>query len=541
MLEKVYMDASTKLLSFEKPITNIVNLSSCPTDHIISSIILKVKLKIKDIHTTPIIQTRSHIVLENGSLQSLRTSSPAWFIADEDDELYNMKIHNMTKVMNVRPIGIIVLRALGLNRDQTRSVGTHLYLASHHTTKNALTEQGARNMITNDPLGISFVTLINTSDKLSGSIAGLCFYVECLQVPYNIIYRSSKSPPSWLLMPYRHIKNLTVLDKDTAVDFIPDDDKRWQYKTGYTDRLFTNTGVKYITAEPIGPSKLKRGIIRVLKELLNYSIALVKRAVNSVMAFLFKPHKSADVKDKTNDNRRTNKNKRKNKVTFDMTEVTTKKSNARLKKTPGRRSKTKVGLNWTVLPSVAYLTSLAAYSYCKSIPKNASKDIDEANDMLARWQISKIASKVTASSDKTKITHPISRAFNTYIVGAQNFNVLEAGLSADIQAAKTYDTKAAKSLVMNTLLLIIICLFSGYIIRTGAILLTAFVGYVNYEYEIAILMCGIISPVHLMSKIIMSFLLVFETVLKVPETIKRRLMPVLIPVTIMAQISARLI
>lgn len=101
------------------------------------------------------------------------------------------------------------------------------------------------------------------------------------------------------------------------------------------------------------------------------------------------------------------------------------------------------------------------------VPKDARKEIKEANKVIANAALSKLTTKTGYMEDKTILNDKRNEQFDSYLVGTTSYNVADAVGQASKVAAKRNETDRTNLMIVACIIEIIVLLFFGQIV--GAI------------------------------------------------------------------------
>lgn len=357
----------------------------------------------------------------------IKTKTFVTFVVDSDDGTKDIKMRNIIKTCGVVAVSIIVLKAPAIRtNDDELPIGKAIRFAHCGHTKTIMNTLNANAMTTSNIQSLSVATVVRTGDRRCGSIAGILLCAEMYKIrivkeTQKIVYNES-----WIDTNKKQFA-IFVDDRPVASDVIPSADIYWRYRTGYTDYIMTDQGVRRCCIN----NKIKETVWDKIKR-------IIKNTWTRLVNFIFnKTQKNKDV-----DN---------NKVKVAMT-------------------------IFHVAPSLTcHLSSLIM----SSTVKNASKDIKSANKIIAKMQINKMVSRSGLSGDKTMLANVFSPAFDAYIASTQSYNTTDAITTANNLAAAKYKTQR---MMVNAILLIIIMIVA--IITGNAIILIISTLIVIFDYFI---------------------------------------------------------
>lgn len=405
-------------------------------------------------------------------------------IVDDDDNFVDIKIRNMMKMMNICSLGKIIVETPTMDDIEIKENGTTINFINHHTPKPIKTVHAALDKIMGQYSEIRYANIIKTSDKTCNGTAGLKWYLKCHDIPWNEHLHVTKAKGmSWLLMPEKELKKISFEDYDVIKDIIPDDDKRWQYRTGYTYYLCTNRGPKVIKTTENNSSGIRHKV-PIIKKIFNWLIDKIKEIKNNVI-FIFK--KVIGINHKT---------KKKDGLAFSQ-----------------------------ITNTVPYVYTLGSYFLSRTNKENADKEITKANKMMANWHKSRMEQKPTSTRDKTTLLNRMSDAYASYIVGSMNYNVQDATLTADLKAARECIKIRTKLMLMNISVVSVCTIINGSYNRLPLYLTSAIIAYANNWQTSQIILTGILSPTNIINKTILAILLSLEHYPGIDESFKKKIVP----------------
>lgn len=483
MVEKLIYSKINDKTALKNPMVSLVNLSSYPTDQLIVSLAKISQGVAGRIRTIPLNQIGQYVE-ENGEVKFARRRKTAWIVVDADDRMRNIKIRNVKIVQQIVAAGVIEIgepTALG----SYRVSGINLVMTNFHNSRNVRIAMGSPTTLIDSMEDVKDVTIITTTDGLTGHSNGLKNYIAERGLVYNEVIRGNVAPFSWLTCREADLERLKVKDRNIISDTIMQNDKTWQYKQGYTSHLYTLRGPKEVTIEEQGKSK-----INIFAWFMKGLIALVY-AILSLCGMVEKEKP---------------------------------------------KEKQKTGLAFAVVSIPTYMTTIIAYIYAKWLPSNADKEVDKANAMIASWQISKMASKSTSKSSKAELLDQPSKTFAAYLVGTTNLNSAEAKLSADLKVAKDNQKKETMALLITTLINMVSAVVIGKTILIIPLAVLATIGYLFKRQPSMMLISGIISPTNWISKAILSIVLMAEETNAISDSLKKKIYPLILAPTVLAQV-----
>lgn len=489
MIETIRLAYDTEVIKTTKPIINIINLSSYPNHALKVRLNYLIEQRSKNINILPIIPPMSHYC-QSSRLIRIKKTKAIWTIVDEDDDYHNIKIRSLNKVMNYLTIGKIIVCASQIPKMNPKLLGTSVTLMNHHHLKEELAIHGARTNISTATEKISNVVIRQTNSKTSGSVSGLKLYCYHLELSYTVFEHDLKNEKTWLLLPKELIQDLHTNNNNIVIDIIPDGDKSWSFKQNYTNLIYTTTGPKEFIIKNKKHNEKGNSIIM---KIIRWFKKLKEKIFEKLWLFF------------TRNNRR------------------------------------KTGLGWSSITTVSYISTLFSYIRIKLLPVNASHEIDRANKLLSGWYMIRAAQKDPVISNKTELIKKITKPLASYIVGTQSYTTQEAAITADIKAVKERRKQCIRMLIINMLVLIITNAIKGRVIITVILGIINIISITTMEYELGVLLSGIISPTHLLSKIYLLTLLASEGIINLRHTFKKQVFIATSVVMLITQTITKLI
>jgi hypothetical protein len=492
MVQKIHFEDIVKKTARPRfVLTAVVNLSSGPSDWLTNKIsqFMGIESKLSLLH----INRHNTMTNESGLIIPMNNTTSAWFIVDEDDELYNIKIRNISILQNIKARGIIILPVCPSSKRTMVESGI-VTLVSAQMDKPTCKLLGARQFLNLEEDLITSAIILKPQVKLLSSIAGLTCVLKDHDLPYDIKRCIVAQRKSWLLLKPFELKQIHAINHSSIVDKVVQGDKRWVYKCGYTDIINTNKGPKTFMLNEDNRTKMHRGTFSQFYFLFTSMIDKIHKLFLRLRKMLTRDKRSYD-------------------------------------------SISKAGLRMNPLYSLPYVSSLTVFNYINYLPANASKEIDSANDLMARWHVNRMQQKATGKSDKLELVKKISKAKASYIVGSTGFNVQDAALTADIKIVKDNRKKASTAMLVNMIICLIVCGLTAKFIRMPALILISILGYITDEQELAVIISGFISPTGIISKALLASNAIIHYSKVLSKKVMRTFMPVSMAIIILTQLT----
>jgi hypothetical protein len=428
-------------------------------------------------------------VIKNGPKKKI----PLMIIVDEDDRNQDNKIKNIIVKGKVDYKGKIMLKRekSKATKDSMKLMVT--YINQHHTRE--IADRLAAHYVRDDKIkNLDKARIIKTNDDHAGSIAGMTQYFNTRGVPFEIITQNVKYPEGWLTTK-NHNNKLEITTTSISVDVNPQNDVNWRYRVGYD--LYVESGKGPCLCKIVGTNKNKPNgksnkfysFLNKIKENIKFLYNKLESMFNKLFSVVFRQTKN--------------------------------------KKTPGptkpktsKLDETKLSFTPINLTAVAGVVNSVCFSSSVTAPRNASKEINESNNLIAKAQVSKMLAKTGAGGDKTILNKKMSTAQTSYIAGMTSYNVNDAINSANQAAAKSNRKRRITIMFLSSSATALSYLLSGYITIPIIIMSLALIFSLvaNFEPEYIIALNLVLTGTNIFRLIANIIITVIELIVKPPSS-----------------------
>lgn len=401
------------------------------------------------------------------------------FVVDVDDTRSDIKIKNICKRGSFYISVVITIGDARIKKKKTKTtnkkvpvVGKTTTLANWHHDAEVLTALKAQILMQKFIQGCSSITVIKTNDSLASSVAGILMFlkgmnVECIIEHVTVVYK-----PTWLTAAPDNANLFKVASTSIADEFLVKNDPYWTYKSGYTSYVMTRKGPKKLTRDP-QEEKGNEDIWTWLNGLWSRIVSAVLNIWHMVLQIL------------------------------GLSTTNSQKSEEKID--------TSTELAFTFIKEVPELSCIVANAVESFTPRNASKDVKEANKMVARMQMNKMAAKSGPGGDKTYLKDTTSETFNSYLTALTSYNMTEALVMANNSAASRYRYIRSTLIAVIVLVSMIMMTLQGAKLTLGALVVVTIIDYFTDIFKFGLIfnvLALIASPTFLGVTLNMAMLLI---------------------------------
>lgn len=376
-----------------------INISSAPND-VVMTTIARIPNTLNKI--TPLsLNGRSRYIHDTKLIMTPGKIDKVVMIIDEDDMNRDIKIRNICARNKYQCIGKIMFKKEKSKCDDKSGSVTIERFANQHHKKSVITALAAGVYHSGVIKNLTYATIVKTDDDHAGSIAGLTVALNMRGVSFHIVHGHVTYDEGWITSRKR-IKFMKVTPRKNISDINPEDDKLWQYKTGYDNYFNTDKGpceVTMLTSDNINQKGKMQAIFTKIKNMFT-----------RVKQWIIKMFK---IKEKTNNNEHK--------------------------------------LAWTeIIRTCSNMTNTTCLTYSVSQDTNASSQIKKANKLISSMQVNKMLAKVGPTGDKTILNKGKDAAFDAYIAATTSYNVSDAVIHANNLSAKQNRKNRLMSMYLST-------------------------------------------------------------------------------------------
>lgn len=323
------------------------------------------------------------------------------FILDDDDSNKDIKVRNICARNRYKCIGKVIFKKEKPKYQSNDNYTLMERIANHHHKRSVLTKLVAGTFDPSHVKNVNYVTIVKTDDDHAGSIAGLTVALNMRGVNYHVANGHVEYPEGWITSKKR-INCMQIVPRKSLCDINPENDKNWNFKTGYDAYFNSDMGPCAVTmvSQVQGPNISK---IEMIIDKIKHLFEKMKNWITGLF---------------------------KNKRDFNGT---------------------KHKLAWTnIIKTGANVVNTTCLTYSLSRPTNASKEIKKANSLISSMQINKMLSKVGPTGDKTFLNKKQNDAFNAYITATTSYNVTDAITHANVLTAKKNRVQRLLGMYLST-------------------------------------------------------------------------------------------
>lgn len=445
-----------------------LNLTSLPDQSLM--LIIKERLNFD--------QKPKFINLYNGTMFDEDTSEPVkihtrpalvTIFVDSDDNYKNVKIKSLTTNMKIVPMTLVVLEAKQMLNMKHNATGTINRFASYQHTFETIKSLNASIMMTNKATSASLITIVRTKSIRCGSISGMMMLCNMLGKSYEIEENFVKYTPTWIDQPNKY--KFIVINNKEVKDTILQGDMQWSKKLGYMNYVSTPAGIKRLMT-------LKK------KEKTNYLSNIFNYVKTQFLKLI--------------------------KIIKDIFMV--------------KQPKPKFQLAFGLVDTLSSTIPHAAAAVTSMQSKNASKDINESNRVIAGWKLNQMLAKSGTSGSKLILNKKRSPAMNSYIANMTSFNTTEAITNANNLAASRYKFVKSVSVLITLAILTPFYIISGKLIL---IIIAILIFSVDYYTDILplnqlIYTIAVLMSTNILTLIMNTLALIMENVISESKTARFR-------------------
>lgn len=311
------------------------------------------------------------------------------FVVDEDDRNADIKIRNIIRRSKYNMVGKMIYNIEKSKHKITKMNGLKgRYINQHHTME-IIKQLQARQFNPEHVENVVEAVIVRTYDDCAGSIAGLTVVLNKYGVPFEIENAVVNYPEGWLTTKKDVMKMAMSSGYKGLSDILPENDKFWKYKLGYSQYVDTDRGpAKMLIKKEV--DKRENIVITKLKGVMKWLKGKMKKMIGIIKG-LFTHSKP----------------------------------------------KPEIRLAWSTLPKVVPSTvNMFALIRSMMVEQNASRDIKKANEIIATMNLNKMLSKVGPGGNKNILQTKLTDSSSAYIAMTQSFNTTEAITVANNLAAK---------------------------------------------------------------------------------------------------------